>query len=77
MNKLLNQELGQTVVEYVLLMFVMVIVIISGMGQVKEWFLANSDNCNGNSKSFVCKMDKTFNGTFNSYGSMRYFTIRQ
>lgn len=77
MKKLINQEQGQTVVEYILLMFVMVVVIISGMGQVKEWFLANSDNCTANTKSFVCKMDQTFNGTFNSYGSMRRFVIRK
>lgn len=77
MKKLINQDHGQTVVEYILLMFVMVVVIISGMGQVKEWFLANSDNCDGNTKSFVCKMDNTFNGTFNSYGSMRRFVIRR
>lgn len=77
MNKLLTQEEGQTVVEYILLMFVMVIVIISAMGQVQEWFLADAKNCTENSKSFTCKMDKTFNQTFNSYGSMRYFVIRR
>lgn len=73
----LNNEEGQTVVEYILLMFVMITIIISGMGQIQDWFLANAENCTENSKSFICKMDQTFTGQFNSYTSMRYYILRR
>ncbi len=75
MKKIQSNEDGQTVVEYILLMFVMITVIISAMTQVQDWFIGNADNCQPDTKTFICKMDKTFNGYFNSYASMRFFTI--
>ncbi len=49
---------GQTSVEYILLIAVVVVMINTVMQRVKEYVFAEQDNCTSESKSLVCKYER-------------------
>lgn len=64
---------GQTIVEYIVLMAVVVGVIISVMKRVKDYLLADTENCTPQSTQIICVWQATFDETNN----FRYFQIRR
>ena len=61
---------GQTAVEYLLLLAVMIAISISVFGVIKEQVLAGANNCTPEQKSLVCQFHRVF-----SHGQFRYFRL--
>lgn len=57
----MNNQKGQTAIEYVLLLMVVVVMIISVMGIVRERFLGDPENCDGAGRqSIACIISGKF-----------------
>lgn len=63
---------GQAVVEYLLLLAVVVSLIASITGIIKERFLGNLDNCTGANQSIACNLKSLI-----TPGQFRYFKVRR
>ncbi len=61
---------GQTSVEYSLLLLVVITLIISIMGHVRSYILANQGNCKPTSKSIACTLERLY-----SPDSYRFYTL--
>ncbi len=53
-----NNKSGQAAVEYLLLVAAMSIIIFSLSQRVRDYFLADAQNCNASSKSLTCALQK-------------------
>jgi len=67
---LLNK--GQTAVEYLLLLLVVVSLIYTLSGRVYKYFLGDMNSCTKNSRSFVCRLYNIYN-----IENYRYFQLRR
>ncbi|WP_127716222.1 Flp family type IVb pilin [Halobacteriovorax sp. HLS] len=63
---------GQTSVEYVLMIAVVVTMLMSVMDIVKTSILGEAKNCAPQSKAIICTFERAFN-----FEDLRYFTIRR
>ncbi|ATH07998.1 hypothetical protein BIY24_08545 [Halobacteriovorax marinus] len=70
--KFLKGQRGQTSVEYVMLIAVMVTIMGSVLQTVKSSILGDARNCAPNSTAIVCSFQRSFN-----IEDLRYFTIRR
>lgn len=70
-NTILSTQDGQTTVEYILLMIVVITIVISVMNQAQVFLLGNGEPCNAQSRSVICQFERAFN-----FGDMRYYQIR-
>lgn len=68
----LKSEKGQTSVEYVMLIVVMVTIMTSVLQIVKSSILGDAQNCAPNSTAIICSFEKSFN-----VEDLRYFTIKR
>ncbi|GAB4022797.1 MAG: hypothetical protein Fur0010_26000 [Bdellovibrio sp.] len=67
----INNQEGQTAVEYVLLLMVVVIIIFNVLGIVRERFLGDPENCDtAGRKSIACIIAGKFNPE-----SWKYYTF--
>lgn len=59
MNRLFKNQKGQTIVEYILLLLVMVSIITSIFGYIKTKYLGDATQCNKPqySKTLLCKIN--------------------
>ncbi len=69
-----KDESGQTVVEYILLLFVIVTIVTTVMAQLQNRFLANPGDCQEGDKRFSCRLVNRFS-TLGSEQNFKYFTI--
>ena len=85
MNKKLSKflkhnESGQTSVEYILMLAVMVTLITSLMGIAKDRILGNVENCGAGTASLACSLQRIVNFGSNpgdTENNFRYFTLRR
>lgn len=63
---------GQTAVEYVMLIAVMVTIMGSVLSTVRSAILGDARNCTPDSKAIVCSFERSFN-----VEDLRYFTIKR
>ena len=63
---------GQTSVEYIMMVMVVVVILNTVMKQVKDYVLGDSNNCTATSTSIVCKFKNALESD-----DFRYFTLRQ
>ncbi|WP_372655604.1 hypothetical protein [Halobacteriovorax sp.] len=68
----LKSNKGQTSVEYVMLIAVMVTIMGSVLQIVKSSILGDAQNCAPNSTAIVCSFQRSFN-----VEDLRYFTIKR
>ncbi len=68
---MLNNK-GQTSVEYVLMIVVVVTMLMSVMDIVRSSVLGDAKNCTPQSKAIICSFERAFN-----MEDLRYFTIRR
>lgn len=63
MNKFapLSSKSGQTSVEYILLLLVVMLITFSAMEQVRRFFLPEGDRCVGNDRALVCQFERIYN----------------
>lgn len=66
-----TKEEGQTVIEYIVLLLVVVLITVSLFGNFKKFFLADAQNCTPRSTSFVCSFQKAWTGN-----GLKYFKVR-
>ena len=62
---------GQTSVEYILLVLVMVTIGMTLFGRIKGWMAGEADNCTPQSTSLSCRMATAFPS--GGYGSYRFY----
>lgn len=64
---------GQTAVEYLLLMSVVITMMFTIMGKVKAWFLSDTGTCTSGKFSFVCVAKGVFgkDATFQTFKLMK------
>lgn len=67
-----STQRGQTTVEYILLMIVVISIVISAMTQAQVFLLGNGESCTAQSRSVICQFERAFN-----FGDMRYFQLRR
>ena len=63
---------GQTVVEYMLILLVIMVIAYTMAIRIKAYFLADATNCNANSKSLICQFQRIY-----SDANYRYFVIKK
>lgn len=63
---------GQTTVEYMLLLLVVMGLAVTFMGRAREFILGNSQECNAQNRSMICNFERAYN-----FGDMRYYQIRR
>jgi len=63
---------GQTAVEYLLMLLVVISLIYTLSGRVYKYFLGDIKSCNKNSHSFVCRLYNIYN-----IENYRYFQLRR
>ena len=68
----MNNNKGQTSVEYVLMIAVVVTMLMSVMGIVRTAILGDTKNCTPDSKAIICSFERAF-----SFQDLRYFSIRR
>jgi uncharacterized protein (UPF0333 family) len=68
----MNNNKGQTSVEYVLMIAVVITMLMSVMDIVKTSILGDSKNCQPQSKAIICTFERAFN-----FQDLRYFSIRR
>lgn len=68
----MNNEKGQTSVEYVLMIAVVVTLLMSIMGIVRTAILGDAKNCSPQSTAIICTFERAFN-----MDDLRFFTIRR
>ena len=72
---------GQTVVEYVLFLVVILTVFSAVYSIVREKVLGDKGSCTASSTSLICKFEKLYSlgspGTGSGYQRFRYFRILQ
>ncbi|WP_290730974.1 class III signal peptide-containing protein [Halobacteriovorax sp. JY17] len=68
----LKSNKGQTSVEYIMLIAVMVTIMGSVLGTVRSAILGDARNCAPDSKAIVCSFERSFN-----VEDLRYFTIKR
>ena len=61
---------GQTAVEYILLVAVIVIILFAVFSIIKERVLAGTENCTSGQKSLICQFHRIF-----SDSEFRYFRL--
>lgn len=66
-----NNEDGQTAVEYILMLMVVVAILFSVMTQVKGYLIADAGKCTPTSKSLVCSFDRAL--TFGGFKRFRVY----
>ncbi|OUR95310.1 hypothetical protein A9Q84_15845 [Halobacteriovorax marinus] len=69
---LVKNENGQTAVEYILLLAVMVAIMTSILATVRTRILGDSANCTPASRSVICNFERTLN-----VQDLRRFTIKR
>lgn len=62
---------GQTTVEYMLILVVVVGLAITFMKQVQTFVIGEADNCRPNSQSLICRFESTYN-----FGNLRYYPLQ-
>ncbi len=65
---------GQAVLEYTLLLVVVMVVMMSVMSKVSDFFVGEGECPN---QSFLCNFQEVYSGQGYLDGSYRYFTIRR
>ena len=68
----MNNNKGQTSVEYVLMVAVVITMLMSVMGIVRTAILGDAANCVPQSKAIICTFERAF-----SFQDLRYFSIRR
>jgi len=68
--RFLNNQKGQTAVEYIMLTMVVVVLIMSLMRYVKKRVLGEGEACTPENKTTVCQFERMFVG-----GNYRYFRV--
>ncbi len=71
MKKFRSSELGQTSVEYILMLVVVVALMFTVMGMVRNFLVTESGECNPGDQALVCKVQ----GLFGNDPKYRYFTL--
>ena len=72
MKAFICSKKGQTAVEYLLMLIVVVTLIYTFMGKVKEYFFAERGSCTESSTSFICQFEKMYNNQ-----NFRWFVIKR
>ncbi len=79
--RFINKDIGQTSVEYILLIVVIVSIIFSAFHLIKKEFLADAGNCSNSSTSLICQLEGVWTGELRGTGGscsapFRCFSIR-
>lgn len=62
---------GQTSIEYLLMLLVVVILITSAMKQVKKFMIGGDGECTENNKSIICEFDRIY-----TRANFKFYTIK-
>ena len=71
MLKLIRGQKGQTAIEYVFMLIVVVTMMYSVMGMVKNFLVTESGECGPSDEALVCRMQRVLR----SDGGFRYFKL--
>lgn len=71
MKKLVSGAQGQTSVEYVLMLIVVVALMFTVMGMVRNFLVTETGECRPGDKALVCKVQHLFG----NHPSYKYFTL--
>jgi len=70
-------QTGQTSIEYILLISVVITMLIGVSKQIESYLLADAGNCKADSKSIVCRLENAFKFGGGDGKGFRYFTLRR
>jgi hypothetical protein len=62
---------GQTTIEYMLMLIVVISLAVTLMKQIKIFVIGEAENCNENSPSLICTLERSYN-----FGNLRYYPLQ-
>jgi hypothetical protein len=68
--KSMNNQQGQTAVEYILLILVTLLLAISIMIRVRDWMLPDGGECREGDTNLVCAFERLYN-----VGNLKYYRM--
>ncbi len=74
---ILKSKTGQTSVEYILLVSVIMTMLFGVTKQIRGFLFDDADNCTQGSKSLVCKLENSFKFGGGEGQGFRFFTLRR